>query len=141
MSFENIMGIAGQAMDAQTIRINAAVSNIANADTQAGSPDDAFKAKRVVFKSILASEVNQERGDPVGGVRVTEIAEDNKPAPAIYKPNHPEADENGYIYTSNVDVMTEMVDITAASRSYESVVEASNTAKRLMMRTIELLKK
>ena len=135
------MGIAGQAMDAQTIRINAAVSNIANADTQAGSPDDAFKAKRVVFKSILASEVNQERGDPVGGVRVTEIAEDNKPAPAIYKPNHPDADEDGYIYTSNVDVMTEMVDITAASRSYESVVEASNTAKRLMMRTIELLKK
>jgi len=141
MSFENIMGIAGQAMDAQTIRINAAVSNIANADTQAGSPDNAFKAKRVVFKSILASEVNQERGDPVGGVRVTEIAEDNKPAPAIYKPNHPDADEDGYIYTSNVDVMTEMVDITAASRSYESVVEASNTAKRLMMRTIELLKK
>jgi len=141
MSFENIMGIAGQAMDAQTIRINAAVSNIANADTQAGSPDDAFKAKRVVFKSILASEVNQDRGDPVGGVRVTEIAEDKKPAPAIYKPNHPDADEDGYIYTSNVDVMTEMVDITAASRSYESVVEASNTAKRLMMRTIELLKK
>ena len=141
MSFENIMGIAGQAMDAQTIRINAAVSNIANADTQAGSPDDAFKAKRVVFKSILASEVNQDRGDPVGGVRVTEIAEDNKPAPAIYKPNHPDADEDGYIYTSNVDVMTEMVDITAASRSYESVVEASNTAKRLMMSTIELLKK
>ena len=141
MSFENIMGIAGQAMDAQTIRINTAVSNIANADTQAGSPDDAFKAKRVVFKSILASEVNQDRGDPVGGVRVTEIAEDNKPAPAIYKPNHPDADEDGYIYTSNVDVMTEMVDITAASRSYESVVEASNTAKRLMMRTIELLKK
>ena len=141
MSFENIMCIAGQAMDAQTIRINAAVSNIANADTQAGSPDDAFKAKRVVFKSILASEVNQDRGDPVGGVRVTEIAEDNKPAPAIYKPNHPDADEDGYIYTSNVDVMTEMVDITAASRSYESVVEASNTAKRLMMRTIELLKK
>ena len=141
MSFEHIMGIAGQAMDAQTIRINAAVSNIANADTQAGSPDDAFKAKRVVFKSILASEVNQDRGDPVGGVRVTEIAEDNKPAPAIYKPNHPDADEDGYIYTSNVDVMTEMVDITAASRSYESVVEASNTAKRLMMRTIELLKK
>ena len=141
MSFENIMGIAGQAMDAQTIRINAAVSNIANADTQAGSPDDAFKAKRVVFKSILASEVNQDRGDPVGGVRVTEIAEDNKPAPAIYKPNHPDADEDGYISASNVDVMTEMVDITAASRSYESVVEASNTAKRLMMRTIELLKK
>ena len=141
MSFENIMGIAGQAMDAQTIRINAAVSNIANADTQAGSPDDAFKAKRVVFKSILASEVNQDRGDTVGGVRVSDIAEDNKPAPAIYKPNHPDADEDGYIYTSNVDVMTEMVDITAASRSYESVVEASNTAKRLMMRTIELLKK
>ena len=97
MSFENIMGIAGQAMEAQTIRINAAVSNIANADTQAGAPDDAFKAKRGVFKSILASEVNQDRGDPVGGVRVTEIAEDNTPSPANYKTNHTDADEDGYI--------------------------------------------
>ena len=141
MSFENIMGIAGQAMDAQTVRINAAVSNIANADTQAGSPEDAFKAKRVIFKTILASEVNQKRGDTVGGVRVAEIAEDLAPAPAVYEPNHPDADAKGYVYTSNVEVMAEMVDITAASRSYESAVEASNTAKRLMQRTIELLKK
>ncbi len=141
MSFENIMGIAGQAMDAQTIRINAAVSNIANADTEAGTAEDAFRAKRVIFKSVLASEVNQARGDTVGGVRVEEIAEDMAPAPAIFKPNHPSADAKGYVYSSNVDVMTEMVDITAASRSYESAVEASNTAKRLMMRTIELLKK
>ncbi len=141
MSFENIMGIAGQAMDAQTIRINAAVSNIANADTEAGTAENAFRAKRVIFKSVLASEVNQARGDTVGGVRVEEIAEDMAPAPAIFKPNHPSADAKGYVYSSNVDVMTEMVDITAASRSYESAVEASNTAKRLMMRTIELLKK
>ena len=141
MSFENIMGIAGQAMDAQTVRINVAVSNIANADTQAGSAEDAFKAKRAIFKTILASEVNQKRGDTVGGVRVAEIAEDMAPAPAVYEPNHPDADANGYVYTSNVEVMAEMVDITAASRSYESAVEASNTAKRLMMRTIELLKK
>ena len=63
------------------------------------------------------------------------------PAPAVYEPNHPDADAQGYVYTSNVEVMAEMVDITAASRSYESAVEASNTAKRLMMRTIELLKK
>jgi flagellar basal-body rod protein FlgC len=78
MSFENIMGIAGQAMDAQTVRINAAVSNIANADTQAGSAEDAFKAKRVIFKTILASEVNQNRGDTVGGVRVVQIARMSK---------------------------------------------------------------
>ena len=84
MSFENIMGIAGQAMDAQTVRINAAVSNIANADTQARSAEEAFKAKRVIFQTILASEVNQNRGDTVGGVRVAEIAEDLAPAPAVY---------------------------------------------------------
>ena len=84
MSFENIMGIAGQAMDAQTIRINAAVSNIANADTQAGSPDDAFKAKRVVFKSILASEVNQERGDPVGGVRESRKLPKTRSRPLLF---------------------------------------------------------
>ena len=61
--------------------------------------------------------------------------------PSHYDPSSPMADENGYVHNSNVDVMQEMVDITAASRSFESAVEASNTAKRLMTRTIEMLSK
>ena len=76
-----------------------------------------------------------------GGVKVSEIIEDQSTNPSHYDPYHPLANEEGYVFGSNVDVMTEMVDIQAAARSFESSVEASNTAKRLMMRTIEMLQK
>jgi flagellar basal-body rod protein FlgC len=141
MSLENILSISGLAMDAQTARINLSVSNIANADTQDSTPETAFKAKRAVFRTILDGEVNKARGELAGSVRVSEIIEDQSPHPSVYLPSHPLANEDGYVFSSNVDVMTEMVDIKAASRSFESAVEASNTAKRLMMRTIEMLQK
>jgi len=141
MSFENIMSISGGAMDAQTARINLAASNIANADTVDSTPEAAFKAKRAVFKTILEDEVHRGTDLVAGGVKVSEIAEDDAINPSRYDPNHPLANEEGFVFGSNVNVMTEMVDIQAASRSFESAVEASNTAKRLMMRTIEMLKK
>ena len=141
MSFENIMSISGGAMDAQTARINLAASNIANADTVDNSPETAFKAKRAVFKTILEDEVYRGAKLTAGGVKVSEIAEDDAINPNRYDPSHPLANEEGYVFGSNVNVMTEMVDIKAASRSFESSVEASNTAKRLMMRTIEMLQK
>ena len=76
-----------------------------------------------------------------GGVKVSEITDDNAINPNRYAPSHPLANEEGYVFGSNVNVMTEMVDIKAASTSFESAVEASNTAKRLKMRTIEMLRK
>lgn len=141
MSFENIMSISGGALDAQTARINLAASNIANADTVDTSPEQAFKAKRIVFKTILEDEVYRGGRTIAGGVKVSEIVEDQSTNPSHYDPYHALANEDGYVFGSNVDVMTEMVDIQAAARSFESSVEASNTAKRLMMRTIEMLQK
>ena len=141
MSFENIMSISGGALDAQTARINLAASNIANADTVDTSPEQAFKAKRIVFKTILEDEVYRCGRAIAGGVKVSEIIEDQSTNPSHYDPYHALANEDGYVFGSNVDVMTEMVDIQAAARSFESSVEASNTAKRLMMRTIEMLQK
>ena len=141
MSFENIMSISGGAMDAQTARINLAASNIANADTVDNSRESAFKAKRAVFKTILEDEVYRGAKLVAGGVKISEITEDTAINPTRYDPSHPMANEEGFVFGSNVNVMTEMVDIKAASRSFESSVEASNTAKRLMMRTIEMLQK
>ncbi len=141
MSFENIMSISGGAMDAQTARINLAASNIANADTVDNSPEAAFKAKRAVFKTILEDEVYRGAKLVAGGVKISEITEDTAINPTRYDRSHPMANEEGFVFGSNVNVMTEMVDIKAASRSFESSVEASNTAKRLMMRTIEMLQK
>ena len=141
MSLDRIFGVAGGAMDAQVIRMNLAVSNIANAEVTGSSSEDAYRAKRPVFESILASEVDARRGETQGGVRVKQIIEDQSTMPATYDPGHPKANEEGFVYLSNVNPMNELVEMTAAARSFESNIEAMNTAKQLMMRTVELLKK
>ena len=141
MSLDRIFGVAGGAMDAQIIRMNLAVSNIANAEVTESSSETAYRAKRPVFETILANEVDQRRKETAGGVRVKQIVEDQSTNPANYDPGHPKADENGYVYMSNVNPMNELIEMTAAARSFESNIEAMNTAKQLMMRTVELLKK
>lgn len=141
MKLDDIMTIAGGALEANTVRMNLAVSNIANAEVLAGSEADAFKAKRAVFRTILESEVDKRRGEVSGGIRVQEVIEDTTSHTVSFDPNHPDANEEGYVYLSNVNAMNELVEMTAAARSFETNVEALNTAKQLMLRTVELLKK
>ena len=141
MKLDDIMSVAGAALEANTVRMNLAVSNIANAEVMAGNEDDAFKAKRAVFRTILEDEVDKKRGEVSGGVRIQEIIEDNTSHTVSFDPNHPDANEEGYVYLSNVNAMNELVEMTAAARSFETNVEALNTAKQLMLRTVELLKK
>ena len=141
MSLDRIFGVAGGAMDAQVIRMNLAVSNIANAEVTESSSEQAYRAKRPVFETILAKEVDQRRNETAGGVRVQRIVEDQATPPVSYDPGHPNANEEGYVYLSNVNPMNELIEMTAAARSFESNIEAMNTAKQLMMRTVELLKK
>ena len=141
MKLDDIMSVAGAALEANTVRMNLAVSNIANAEVMAGNEDDAFKAKRAVFRTILEDEVDKKRGEVSGGVRIQEIIEDETSHTVSFDPNHPDANEEGYVYLSNVNAMNELVEMTAAARSFETNVEALNTAKQLMLRTVELLKK
>ena len=141
MKLDDIMAVAGAALEANTVRMNLAVSNIANAEVMAGNEDDAFKAKRAVFRTILEDEVDKRRGEVSGGVRVQQVIEDTTSHTVSFDPNHPDANEEGYVYLSNVNAMNELVEMTAAARSFETNVEALNTAKQLMLRTVELLKK
>ena len=141
MKLDDIMSVAGAALEANTVRMNLAVSNIANAEVMAGNEDDAFKAKRAVFRTILEDEVDKRRGEVSGGVRIQQVIEDNTSHTVSFDPNHPDANEEGYVYLSNVNAMNELVEMTAAARSFETNVEALNTAKQLMLRTVELLKK
>jgi len=135
------MSVAGAALEANTVRMNLAVSNIANAEVMAGNEDDAYKAKRAIFRTILEDEVDKRRGEVSGGVRVQQVIEDTTSHTVSFDPNHPDANEEGYVYLSNVNAMNELVEMTAAARSFETNVEALNTAKQLMLRTVELLKK
>ncbi len=141
MAMDQIFGIAGSALNAQTVRMNAIASNLANAGTVAGSDQDAFRAKRTVFKSIMEQFGTKDpasQGNYEGGVKVSEIKDDQSPVRRVMDPGNPLADKEGYIYTSNVNEMGEMVDMMAASRSYQNNVEVINTARQLMMRTLEI---
>lgn len=141
MSLERIIGMSSGAMDAQSKRLALAVENISNSDVKSSSPETAYRAKRVNFATILENEVREDRRETVGGVKIDKEYRDQKVVPATYEPDNPLADENGFVYPSNVDSMLEMVEITQASRAFETNIEAMNTAKQLAMRTIETLRK
>jgi len=76
----------------------------------------------------------------LGGVQVTSITDDPSPIKKMHEPSNPSADKDGYVYLSNVNEMTEMVEMMAANRSYQNNVEVINTARQLMMRTLDIIK-
>ena len=139
MSLGNIFGIAGSALNAQTARMNATASNLANAGAVAGSEAGAFRAKRVTFKTIMEQQSNSPDFNK-GGVKVAGISDDPKPISRMSDPGNPAADKDGYVYLANVNEMTEMVEMMAAARSYQNNVEMVNTARQLTLRTLDIIK-
>ena len=140
MAIEHMFGIAGSALNAQTARMNAAASNLANAGSSAGSDKEAYRAKRVEFKTILEKHTNAGNNDLAGGVMVNRVADSNKPIARMSDPGNPAADKDGYVYLANVNEMTEMVEMMAAARSYQNNVEVVNTTRQMLMRTIDIIK-
>ena len=140
MSIDNIFGIGGTALNAQMIRLNTTASNLANAGTTSATEEGAFRGKHTVFKALMDDQMTHAGAPYVGGVKVDRIVDDTRPIPKVYDPNNPLADKEGYVYQTNVNEVTEMVDMMAASRSYQNNVEVVNTARELMMRTIDIIK-
>jgi flagellar basal-body rod protein FlgC len=140
MSMDNIFGIAGTALNAQLTRMNATASNLANAGTVATSEKDAFRGKRPVFKALVDEQMTNAGAAYVGGVKIDRMVEDNIPPRRVSDPKNPMADKDGYVYQSNVSEVTEMVEMMAAARSYQNNVEVINTARQLMMRTLDIAK-
>lgn len=134
MSLFNILDISATGMHVQTIRLNTVASNLANADSISSNADETYRAKKPVFQTIL----DDATGEPVGGVRIKEIVESQAPLKMEYNPNHPMANEQGYIFRPNVNVVEEMADMLSASRTYQTNVEVMNTSKQLLLRTIQL---
>lgn len=128
----SIFDISGSALNAQAQRMNVSASNLANADSVAGPDGEPYRAKQVIFESV------SQRGSKVGGVRVTQVVEDAAPMRREYRPEHPLADAEGYVTMPNVEPVHEMVNMIAASRSYQANVEVLNTSKQLMLKTLTL---
>jgi len=125
-----IFDIAGSAMRAQSLRLDTTASNLANVDTVASSAEAAYRSRHPVFATVLENEI--------GGVATRGVVESNRPPEQRHEPAHPMADDEGYVYTSNVDVVEEMTNMMSASRSYQSNVEMLNTVRRLMLQTLRL---
>ncbi|MBE7426364.1 MAG: flagellar basal body rod protein FlgC [Burkholderiaceae bacterium] len=139
MSLFQIFDVAGSATSAQSQRLNVVASNLANADTVAGPDGKAYKARQVVFQTQLMGEVTGTAGAAgAAGVRVSTIAEDATPGRRVHDPKHPAADAQGYVTYSNVNAVEEMVNMISASRSYQNNVEVMNTAKTLLLKTLQL---
>ncbi|MBL0088387.1 MAG: flagellar basal body rod protein FlgC [Ideonella sp.] len=132
MTMLKIFDVSGSAASAQSQRLNVVASNLANADTVAGPDGQAYKARQVVFQTTLMGEVG------AAGVRVSNVTEDQTPGRRVHDPKHPGADAQGYVTYSNVNPIEEMVNMISASRSYQNNIEVMNTAKSLMLKTLQL---
>ena len=137
---KNIFEIAGTALTAQTIRMNTTASNLANAGSISSTEDEAYRTKRPVFRALVEQSDLNPGFNVLGGVKVKEVVDTTDPVRKVHDPSNPEANEEGFVYLSNVNEVTEMVEMVAASRSFQNNVEVVTTARQLMMRTLDITK-
>ena len=143
MALFNVFNIAGSGMSAESVRLNTVASNLANADSVSSSAATAYRARYPVFQAIQASLMSPgAAADPTRGadaaVNVSGIVQSTAPGTARYEPGNPLADANGYVYSSNVNVVEQMADMISASRSYQNNVQVLETSKQLMLDTLKL---
>lgn len=138
MSLFNVFDIAGSALGAQSVRLNTTASNMANADSIGSNIAEPYKARHPVFAAIQSSLSGNTGEDATAGVQVLGIVESQQNPQAVYMPDHPLADAQGYVFRSNVNIVEEMADMISASRSYQANVQVANTAKQLVLRTLQL---
>lgn len=135
MSLFNVFDISGSGMSSQALRMNLTASNMANANSVAGSEEDAYKSRHPVFSAVMQDAF---QGDGSTGVQSLGVVESNAAHEKRYQPEHPLADEEGYVYASNVNSVEEMANMISASRSYRNNIEVLNTSKRLLLETLKL---
>ncbi|MGY0616181.1 flagellar basal body rod protein FlgC [Vibrio sp. FJH11] len=135
MSLFNVFNVTGSAMSAESVRLNTTSSNLANADSVSSSAKDTYKARHAVFGAEFS---NAMHGGNTVPVKVLGIVESDKPLNAEYNPDHPLANEEGYIYKPNVNVMEEMANMISASRAYQTNVQVADSGKQMLLRTLQM---
>ncbi|SHM10385.1 flagellar basal-body rod protein FlgC [Caldanaerovirga acetigignens] len=144
MSMFRAMEISASGLTAQRLRMDVISSNIANVNTTRTEQGGPYRRKRVIFqekrfepyfRELFQNKLLNAAGE---GVRVVAIEEDYAPFRLIYDPSHPDADVNGYVRMPNVNIVTEMVDMLSATRSYEANVTAINSVKSMISKALEI---
>jgi flagellar basal-body rod protein FlgC len=143
MSFFKSMGISSSGLAAQRVRMNVLSANLANANTTRTDEGGPYKRRDVVFSATPISGpfedfLNGTHGAQLDKVKVVEIHEDTKEPRMVFDPSHPEANGDGYVAMPNIQVMTEMVNMIAATRAYEANATAISEAKQMAVKTLEI---
>ncbi|HBA87747.1 MAG TPA: flagellar basal body rod protein FlgC [Geobacter sp.] len=142
MDFFTSMDISASALTAERTRMNLISSNLANANSTRTAEGGPYRRKDAVFTATPNGSFGAALGKATDArrVEVSQINEDQRPPRLQYEPSHPDADANGYVAYPNVNVVEEMADMITASRSYEANVTASQAAKSMALKTLELLR-
>jgi len=143
MRLDNIFDINGSAMKAQMMRIEVLGSNIANVNVTRTPEGGPYRRKDVIFQSTpFQNTLNRamETGNETTtvGVRVTNVIEDQSPFILKYDPKHPDAGPDGYVRMPNINIVSEMVNLQEASKSYEANISVILTAKNMISKTFEI---
>lgn len=139
MSLFGTLAIAGSGMTAQSERLSATASNLANANTAAGPGGQPYRAREVVFQAVSADgSDNDPAGVGMKGVKVAAVVESDAPMQSVYNPGSSFADDKGYVQMPNVSPVDEMVNMISAQQDYQANLEAFNVAKTLALRTLSI---
>lgn len=143
MNLISSLKISGSSLTAQRLRMDVIASNIANAETTRTPEGGPYLRQRVVFTPITTtsagSSLRSMSGGSVGqGVAVTAVLKDSNAVKATFEPNHPDADPDGYVRSPDIEPVSEIIDMMAASRAYEASVTVMNTIKNMAQKTLDI---
>jgi flagellar basal-body rod protein FlgC len=151
MSFWNSLRISASGLSAQRLRLDMVSNNIANAQTTRTAEGGAYKRQDVVFSpqgpashlpGFIAARLSNSpvasRGLQSGGVEVAQVVTDQEAGPRVYDPNHPDADEEGYVTYPNVNLVVEMTNMLSATRSYEANLSVIEAVKRMALKALDI---
>ena len=138
MSLFDVFNTAGSALNAETLRLNTTASNLANAESVNGDPSKIYRARHPVFQTMMDDSANFDQQDAAVGVRVLGVVESTSPPLMRYQPDSPAANKDGYVFSSYVNSIEEMTNMISANRAFATNVDAINTARDLLLKTISM---
>ena len=131
----NVFDVAARAMSAQMVRLNTVASNMANVNSVSSTPEGAFRPLRPVFEAQYSDALGQTG---LSTVDVSGVVSLDREAASLYRPDHPLADDKGFVYQATVNVDEEMVEMMEASRQYQNNLEVVSTVREMMARTVQM---
>ena len=145
MSLFSVLSIGASGMQAQRVRAELLVENLANSETTRTPDGGPYRRKDAVFSSApqgspFSAEFQTQMGSFSNGVEVSDVFQDTRDPEMRYQPGHPDADTNGYVAYPRMNPAEDMVDLMAATRGYDANVSAMSAVKDMIQRSIDLLK-